>query len=119
MALRELTIDIDKDYEWDILLKFLDTQIQNYNIIPNYEVIANTKTLFADARKDKDGNIVYLLDNFVSDKNLTLAKKESRFLEVCSFTDLENNTNFVGTFVDALEYIKKQMQTYRDKRYKR
>jgi hypothetical protein len=77
-------------------------------------VIADTKTLFADARKDKDENIVYLLDNFVGDKNLTLAKKESRFLEVCSFTDLESDSSFEGSFIDALEYIKNKMQRYRD-----
>ncbi len=68
---------------------------------------------------DKAGNILRVFDTWVLDKYFNKAKKKKRFKEVAEFTviiDGKKVGKFTGTFIDALEKIKKYFEGYKDER---
>ena len=65
---------------------------------------------FGGAREN-NGKIVYIFDHkWVHPKALSEAKKREQFKEVCDFHDTTHDKYFTGNFIDALEYIKREME---------
>ena len=68
----------------------------------------------------KNGKLAYVQDIAIRDEYMEIVKKEKLFSEVCNFT--HNDKSFVkniaqkdgkkfqGTFIDALNYIKKEFK---------
>lgn len=64
--------------------------------------------------KECGGKIVYLFDHgWVHTETIKKAKEREMFKEVCLFKDVTSGREFTGTFIDALEYIDKELVHYR------
>lgn len=105
MEKREFFFRIYKDIDWEMREAIVD--ISDSKIL-NIDAFATIKAI--------DNKIVYLTDMDVKDEDLELVSKDERFLENCIFvqTTFENEPKiikeFEGTFIDALNYIKEQME---------
>lgn len=65
---------------------------------------------FGGAREN-EGKIVYIFDHaWVNPKALDEAKKREQFKEMCDFHDTTHDKHFAGSFIDALEYIKREFE---------
>ena len=67
-------------------------------------------SIFAIEDLDKNGKIKGIFDAFIGEEELKLAQRKKRFKEVVDFVvliDGKEEDRFRGTFIDALEYIKK------------
>jgi len=102
MAKRKFIIDIYKRDDWYIR----PDGVQSYSKFDTLDINA-----FGIARKTSDGKIAYLFDIFPRDEDIELVKTNKLFNEVVSFECYINDkesTSFEGTFVQALEHIKKE-----------
>lgn len=109
MKKRKFIIKIYKDYDWEIKLKSLS----DYALYPELQL-----EVFSIERQTSDRKIVYLFDAVIEEDSILLVKEDDRFKEECNFEVIfddgsgeELNTSFDGTFIDALEYIKKEFNT--------
>ena len=98
---REFTIEIDKSIDWEIRLKGLSDYTKAYPFGGDIDYP------FGVYKATKDKRIAYLYDISLSDSTIELASQDKRFLEVAKFKVLGKNSEFRGTFIDALRYIKK------------
>ena len=103
---RKFIIKIYKDYDWEIKLKTLS----DYALYPEMNL-----NVFVIARQTDDKKIVYLFDADIEESNIEAAKQDTRFAEICKFEYIYNDgdeekesKHFSGTFIDALELIKKE-----------
>lgn len=108
MKERIFIIKIYKDYDWEIKLKTLS----DYALYPELEF-----DLFSISRQTSDRKIVYLFDADIEQENINAAKQDDRFKELCKFEAFiddgageETSIEFVGTIIDALEYIQKEFR---------
>ncbi|MDR3347033.1 MAG: hypothetical protein LBN32_00310 [Helicobacteraceae bacterium] len=75
---------------------------------------AKCAEIFADFRTQKD-RITEVYDQFVEERTIKAVKDDKRFLERCDFKALcsyeadKPITNFEGTFIDALIWIRENM----------
>ncbi len=106
MQERKFIIKIYKDYDWEIKLKTLS----DYSLYPELQL-----EIFAIERQTSDRKIVYLFDATIEEDYILLVKEDDRFKEECTFEIMiddgsgeESNSSVEGTFIDALEYIKKE-----------
>ena len=97
MENRKFKIYIKETIEW-----WITTEDYNYKLQETYKPIG----IFGQDGLE-DNKIIYLFDIVPRDKYIDEAKKDPRFYEVCNFEDIETNHKFTGTFIDALNYIKK------------
>ncbi len=86
---RTVEIEIYRDIEW-----FIEDKSMKANGDIDMFAVCDTA----------DDKIVYAFDISVDNEMINEAKKDKRFLEVCKFR--HEDKEFVGTFIDALEYIK-------------
>lgn len=98
--IRDFIIDIEKSYEWWIVVKDFDYKTQD-----KYTFGGDIDYGFGKSGC-KDKKIIYLFDIYPRVEDIELAKDDIRFQEVCNFT--HNNKTFKGTFIDALEYVKEK-----------
>ena len=111
MAKREFSIFVYKDYDWELGL----VDVKSFDDFP---YLGGDKDYgFAHSSSTKDKKIAYLFDMLVHDEDLEIAKEDERFQEVCEFKtrkihndDTETKSTFTGTFVEALEFIKKALE---------
>ncbi|MCI6989412.1 MAG: hypothetical protein MR902_07625 [Campylobacter sp.] len=95
--MREFEIS-GNDIEWQI-------NIKNYDIWNGkYAKKENEKYKFATLCIEKN-KIMGMFDMDVKDEVLNLAKNDPLMNEICEFNHKEHK--FVGSFIDALNYIKK------------
>ncbi len=105
---REFTIWIHKNTEWEIRFSKWSAPLEP-NGRPQLDVDA-----FAVRKRTEDGKIGYLFDMDVLDEDLLLVKQDERFYERCIFIRISFDMQtvveeFEGTFIDALEYIKRNL----------
>ena len=109
MKERVFIIKIYKDYDWEIKLKTLS----DYTLYPELQ-----SKLFAIERQTIDQKIVYLFDAAIEEDDISIAKEDDRFSESCKFQSViddgsgeEITSEFDGTLIEALEYIKKEFDS--------
>jgi hypothetical protein len=102
MEIKRLFSIFFDEYDWEIREK----RLGDYTKESDY-----TNYLGFAVCKVRGNKLIYFCADVVSSDMLEL--KDKLFYEPCSF--IHNGVIFDGSFIDALEYIKKQMQTYRDK----
>jgi hypothetical protein len=108
MKKREFIIDIYKDIDWEIREKGL----KDYNAISPYS--GKTKDYnFGIYKLNPKGRIVYLYDICIRDEDLELVENDPLFAEICHFVC--DGYSFDGSFADALKYIKKYFDEYRNR----
>lgn len=101
MEERKFNIEIYDKCDWFIELAGVD-DLSNY---PSFSGTIDYS--FAKSRSTKDKKIAYLFDIDVRDDDLQKAQDDERFKEICEFK--HDKHSFKGTFIDALEYIKKEL----------
>ncbi len=110
MEKRKFSILVYKDYDWELGLE----GIENFD---DFAYLGGDKDYgFAHSSATKDKKIAYLFDSTVNDEDLEKVKDDERFQEVCDFRttkvhkdDTETKSTFTGTFIEALESIKKAL----------
>jgi hypothetical protein len=94
-------IDIDSERsDWEIIKEGYDRRSGK---IPK-------DIIFAKERIDKNGKLLWVFDAGFLDEYSEKPKTKKRFKEVAEFTvviDEKEKGKFTGTFLDALEYVKK------------
>ena len=102
MQRRKFTIEIYNKCDWYI-------EIDGVKNFEDYPYLGGEIDYgFGGSRSTKDSKIARIFDIDVRDSDLEKAQNDERFKEVCEFT--HGKHNFKGTFIDALEYIKKELQ---------
>ncbi|MCR4941274.1 MAG: hypothetical protein K5978_00590 [Campylobacter sp.] len=107
--MRKFNINIDYHkniaFDWEIRLKGLN----NYNDMKQFD-----HNFFAVLKATTDKKIAYVFDIFIpKDKDINEAKTHKEFSEICEFihtVDGKEQTNFQGSFCDALKYIQKHFK---------
>jgi hypothetical protein len=95
MEQRELDISIYGNYEWTIELRDMK----------HYDTYDSASYMGFAIAKVEDKKIVYLCADCISDE--MIGNDNTMLQEECIFT--HNKHSFSGTFTDALEYIKEEM----------
>ncbi len=101
MQRRKFNIEIYNNFEWYI-------EIDTVNDFSEYPYLGgDIEYSFGGSKSTQDGKIARIFDIDVRDTDLELAKDDKRFKEVCDFR--HDKHSFKGTFIDALDYIKKEI----------
>jgi hypothetical protein len=106
---RDFIIWIDSVGEWEIR----ESGLEDYTILKPFKIDA-----FANVRT-KDTQIVYISDIDIKEDDIKKAKKFEAFKDEHNFyinepsfyknTIQDKSKKFKGTFIDALSYIKKEL----------